>query len=161
MGWQRRMKQYFKITVLIHIHYYLQYALFMFDVFFSETLTWQQQQHNVAASVIMTTNLNWRPPGVQNVRISCVPTVPRHHARSSSSKKHIVISMENYQKLPSYILSIKNRCTKHDNTYEFYGRFMATLVALCEQEMIIAIAKNYVLFLGIQKMRSHRRPLCI
>jgi hypothetical protein len=27
----------------------------MFDVFFSETLTWQQQQHNVAASVIMTT----------------------------------------------------------------------------------------------------------
>ena len=47
----------------------------MFDVFFSETLTWQQQQHNVAASVIMTTNLNWRPPGARNVRISCVPTV--------------------------------------------------------------------------------------
>ena len=44
----------------------------------------------------------------------------RHHARSSSSKKHIVISMENYQKLPIYILSIKNRCTKHDNKYEFY-----------------------------------------
>jgi hypothetical protein len=34
----------------------------MFDVFFSETLTWQQQQQNVAAFVIMTTNLNWRPP---------------------------------------------------------------------------------------------------
>jgi hypothetical protein len=31
--------------------------------FFSETLTWQQQQHNVAASVIMTTNLNWQPGG--------------------------------------------------------------------------------------------------
>ena len=44
----------------------------------------------------------------------------RHHARSSSSKKHIVISMENYQKLPIYILSIKNRCTKHDNKNEFY-----------------------------------------
>jgi hypothetical protein len=27
----------------------------MFDVFFSETLTWQQQQQNVAAFVIMTT----------------------------------------------------------------------------------------------------------
>ena len=44
----------------------------------------------------------------------------RHHSRSSATKLHIVISMENYQKLPSYILSIKNRCTKHGNTYEFY-----------------------------------------
>ena len=44
----------------------------------------------------------------------------RHHARSSSSKQHIVISIENYQKLPSSIVSIKNRCNKHDNKYEFY-----------------------------------------
>ena len=44
----------------------------------------------------------------------------RHHSRSSATKQHIVISMENYQKLPSSILSIKNRCTKHDNKYEFY-----------------------------------------
>ena len=44
----------------------------------------------------------------------------RHHARSSSSKQHIVISMENYQKLPSSILSIKNRCTKNGNKYELY-----------------------------------------
>ena len=28
--------------------------------------------------------------------------------------------MENYRKLPSSILSIKNRCTKHGNRYEFY-----------------------------------------
>jgi len=28
--------------------------------------------------------------------------------------------MENYQKLPSSILSIKNRCTKHGNKYELY-----------------------------------------
>ena len=47
----------------------------MYDAFFSETLTWQQQQHNVATSVIMTTNLNWRPPGARNVRISRVSTV--------------------------------------------------------------------------------------
>ena len=44
----------------------------------------------------------------------------RHHSRSSATKQHIVISMENYQKLPSSILSIKNRCTKHGNKYEFY-----------------------------------------
>jgi len=28
--------------------------------------------------------------------------------------------MENYQKLPSYIVSIKNRCNKHGNKYELY-----------------------------------------
>ena len=44
----------------------------------------------------------------------------RHHSRSSATKQHIVISIENYQKLPSSILSIKNRCTKHDNKNEFY-----------------------------------------
>ena len=44
----------------------------------------------------------------------------RHHARSSSRKQHIVISIENYQKLPSYIVSIKNRCDKHGNKYELY-----------------------------------------
>ena len=44
----------------------------------------------------------------------------RYHARSSSSKQHIVISMENYQKLPSSIVSIKNRCDKHGNKYELY-----------------------------------------
>ena len=43
-----------------------------------------------------------------------------HHARSSSTKQHIVISMEIYQTLPSSILSIKNKCTKHGNKYEFY-----------------------------------------
>jgi hypothetical protein len=37
----------------------------------------------------------------------------KHHPRCSSTTQHIVISMENYQKLPSSILSIKNRCTKH------------------------------------------------
>ena len=44
----------------------------------------------------------------------------RHHARCSSTKQHIVISMDNYQKLPSSILSIKNRCNKHGNKYELY-----------------------------------------
>ena len=44
----------------------------------------------------------------------------RNHARSSSSKQHIVISKVNYHKLPSSIISIKNRCTKHDKQYELY-----------------------------------------
>jgi hypothetical protein len=87
----------------------------MFVVFLSETLTWQQQQHNVATSVIMTTHLNWRPLGARNVRISCVPTVTGTILDLQQPN-----NMENYQKLPSSILSIKNRCTKHDNKYEFY-----------------------------------------
>ena len=44
----------------------------------------------------------------------------RYHSRSSATKQHIVISMENYQTFPSSIQSIKNRCTKHANKYEFY-----------------------------------------
>ena len=47
----------------------------------------------------------------------------RHHPRCSSTTQRIVISMENYQKLPSSILSIKNRCTKHGNKYELYCSF--------------------------------------
>ena len=40
--------------------------------------------------------------------------------------------MENYQKLPSSILSIKNRCTKHGNRYEFYfSRHGAPCCASC------------------------------
>ena len=73
MDWQNRAKQYFKMAALIYVHYYLLY--FISHVLFSDTLTCQQQRHNIATFVNMTTNLSWRRPGVRNVRISCVPTV--------------------------------------------------------------------------------------
>ena len=61
----------------------------MFAVLISETLTWQHQRHNIATSVIMTTNLNWRPPAVRNVKISCVPivigTMPYLHQATNTS----------------------------------------------------------------------------
>ena len=41
----------------------------------------------------------WCPECVDFLCTDC----NRHHARSSLSKQHIVISMENYQKLLSYI----------------------------------------------------------
>ena len=44
----------------------------------------------------------------------------RHHAKCSSTKQHIVISMENYKKLPGSIIFIKNRCKEHGNKYELY-----------------------------------------
>jgi hypothetical protein len=47
----------------------------MFVAFFSETLTWQQQQHHFATSVTMTTNLNWQPPDVANAFYSEACTV--------------------------------------------------------------------------------------
>ena len=59
----------------------------MFDALFSEELT--LQRYNIATFVLMTANLNWQPPGVRNVRISCVPTVtgtiPNVHPRNSTS----------------------------------------------------------------------------
>ena len=59
----------------------------MFDVLFSEKLA--LQRNNIATVVLIATNLNWRPPGVQKVRISCVPTVtgtvPDVHPGNSTS----------------------------------------------------------------------------
>ena len=59
----------------------------MFDALFSGKLT--LQRYNIATFVLMTTNLHWRPPGVRNVRISCVPTVtgtiPDLHQPNSTS----------------------------------------------------------------------------
>ena len=68
----------------------------------------------------------------------------RHHSRSSATKQHIVISMEitrNYP-VPFYLLrtDAPNMAISTNST----ARFIATLAALCAQEMIIAIAKNYV-----------------
>jgi hypothetical protein len=53
-------------------------------------------------------------------QLQCLFLILCHHPRCSSTKQHTVISTENYQKLPSSILSIKNRCTKHGNRYELY-----------------------------------------
>jgi hypothetical protein len=84
MDWQHLTK---KMAALIHVLRYLQQ--FMFYVLLSETQTWQRQRHNGATFVIMTTNLNWRPPGVRNMRISSVPTVTGtmpylHQAKNTS-----------------------------------------------------------------------------
>ena len=58
----------------------------MFDVLFSEKLT--LQRYNIATFVLRKTNLNWRPPGVRNVRIFYIPTVtdtiPNVHPRNNT-----------------------------------------------------------------------------
>jgi hypothetical protein len=117
MYWQRQVKHYFKMAALMHLHCYLYNIYFIFCFIFRKVdiptiqycnLCVHESESKLAATLcpecadFLCTNCNM------------------HHSRSSSSKQHIVISIENYQKLPSHIRSIKNRCTKHGNRYELY-----------------------------------------
>ncbi|XP_052073237.1 uncharacterized protein LOC127711282 isoform X3 [Mytilus californianus] len=47
----------------------------------------------------------------------------RHHGRIKASKGHQTITLEEYKKLPSFIVNIKSRCEKHDEKYNFYCKF--------------------------------------
>ncbi|VDI59229.1 Hypothetical predicted protein [Mytilus galloprovincialis] len=46
-----------------------------------------------------------------------------HHSRSKASKRHQTIALDDYKKLPSFIVDIKSRCEKHDEKYDFYCKF--------------------------------------
>ncbi|CAC5413851.1 unnamed protein product [Mytilus coruscus] len=48
----------------------------------------------------------------------------RHHSRIKASKGHQTITLDEYMKLPSFIVYIKSRCEKHDEKYDFYCRFL-------------------------------------
>ncbi|XP_052073366.1 uncharacterized protein LOC127711378 [Mytilus californianus] len=47
----------------------------------------------------------------------------RHHIKSKASKRHQTLALDNYKKLPSFIVEIKSRCEKHDAKYDFYCKF--------------------------------------
>ncbi|CAC5413866.1 unnamed protein product [Mytilus coruscus] len=47
----------------------------------------------------------------------------RHHSRIKASKRHQTITLDEYKKLPSFIVDIKSRCEKHDEKYDFYCKF--------------------------------------
>ncbi|XP_052073832.1 uncharacterized protein LOC127711760 [Mytilus californianus] len=47
----------------------------------------------------------------------------RHHNRSKASKGHQTIVLDDYKKLPSFIIDIRNRCEKHDEKYDFFCKF--------------------------------------
>ncbi|XP_071177616.1 protein lin-41-like [Mytilus edulis] len=47
----------------------------------------------------------------------------KHHSRIKASKDHQTIAIDDYEKLPSFIVDIKNRCVKHDQKYDFYCKF--------------------------------------
>ncbi|CAC5413867.1 unnamed protein product [Mytilus coruscus] len=47
----------------------------------------------------------------------------RHHSRIKASKGHQTIALDEYKKLPSFIVDIKSRCENHDEKYDFYCKF--------------------------------------
>jgi hypothetical protein len=117
MVWQNRAKQYFKMAALIHVHvlviFYFPCFVFRYvDMSTAVTEYCNICEHDNESKLAAI----WCPECEDFLCTDC----NRHHSRSSSSKQHIVIAMENYQKLPSSILSIKNRCSKHGNKNELY-----------------------------------------
>ena len=112
MHWKYRTKQYFNMADLMHVHYVRCFIFRNVDMATATTPFCNICDHDNESKLAAT----WCPECEDFLCTDC----SRHHSRSSSSKQHIVISMENYQKLPCSILSIKNRCTKHGNKYEFY-----------------------------------------
>ena len=112
MHWQHRTKQYFKMAALMHLYYVRCFLFRNVDMATATTQICNICDHDNESKLAAT----WCSECEDFLCTDC----NRHHSRSSSSKQHIVISMENYQKLPRSILSIKNRCTKHGNKYEFY-----------------------------------------
>ncbi|CAC5393488.1 unnamed protein product [Mytilus coruscus] len=44
----------------------------------------------------------------------------RHHSYSSSTMRHELVNIENYLELPKSVLSMKDVCIQHNNTYELY-----------------------------------------
>ena len=103
----------------------------MFNVFFSETLTLQQQQHNVATSVIMTTNLNWRPSGARNVRISFVPTVTGTMPDLHQPSNTLLFPWKITRKYPVILYLLVTDAINMAISTNYTARFMTFLVALC------------------------------
>ncbi|CAG2235045.1 unnamed protein product [Mytilus edulis] len=61
--------------------------------------------------------------GVQIVRLFFVKTVKGIIEELKLQRGHQTISLDEYMKLPSFIVDIKSRCEKHDEKYDFYCRF--------------------------------------
>ena len=61
----------------------------------------------------------WCPKCVNSLCKICA----RHHSYSSSTMRHELVNIENYLKLPKSVLSIKDVCIHHNNTYELYCKF--------------------------------------
>jgi hypothetical protein len=95
------------MAALMHVHYVRCFLFRNVDMATATTPFCNICDHDNESKLAAT----WCPECEDFLCTNC----NRHHSRSSSSKQHIVISMENYQKLHISIL-----CTKHGNKYEFY-----------------------------------------
>ena len=43
-----------------------------------------------------------------------------HHCASKSTRHHVIVPIEEYRKLPVFILEIKEVCEKHDDKYQMF-----------------------------------------
>ena len=60
----------------------------------------------------------WCPQCEEGLCKECI----EHHSLAKPSRTHITIPIEEYKKLPSYVLEIKEHCNEHDEHFTLYCR---------------------------------------
>ena len=86
---------------------------------------------HVNVSVIMTTNLSWRPPGARNVRISCVPTVTGTMPDLHQPSNTLLFPWKITRKYPVVLYLLGTDAINMAISTNYTARFMTFLVALC------------------------------
>ena len=65
---------------------------------------------------------HWCPECDEGLCAAC----ENHHKISKGTRNHGIISIENYQKLPSCISEICHHCKDHDMKYQNFVKFMTS-----------------------------------
>jgi hypothetical protein len=60
----------------------------------------------------------WCPDCEEGICTECI----EHHSLAKPSRNHTTIPIEEYQKLPSYVLEIKEHCDEHHERFNLYGK---------------------------------------
>jgi hypothetical protein len=58
----------------------------------------------------------WCPQCEEGLCTECI----EHHSLVKLSRNHTTIPIEEYQKLPSYVLEIKEHCNEHDEKFNLF-----------------------------------------
>jgi hypothetical protein len=61
---------------------------------------------------------DWCPQCDEGPCTECI----EYHSLAKPSRNHTTISIEEYQKLPSYVLEIKGHCDEHHEKFNLYCR---------------------------------------
>ncbi len=79
----------------------------------------------------------WCPDCEEGICTECI----QHHSLTKPSRNHITIPIEEYQKLPSYVLEIKENCDEYQEKFSLYCKEHGVRIAEFASWKIIVIVK--------------------